>query len=551
MTTTIQPIIWSPPFAVACDNMLCLCPRYTIVDGVRIFLSLLLMDWNLLLYTAPLWIFAWLFRQRLGLAKQQSLPPGPPADPIIGHIRILPPVGQPEVFHEWAKTYGDVMYLEVLGRKMIILDSVEAANDLLDKRSANYSCRPECVVFRLMGWGRNLSLMPYGKLFHRHRKLFQTHFGRKECREYLPMQHQQAAILVKELMEKPDDYDTIVGRFSAVVIMKIAYGYHISGEDDPLMKLTVEMTEIMNNSGPPVSTPVEFFPWLSEFPSWFPGAYYAGYARKGRPTIKRLIDYPFDIVRKQMSEGTATPSFLASYLNDLDSVEDEEDYLKDLKDAAAQIYTAGADTSWTTLLVFLVAMVLHPEVQEKAQAQIDAVVGPDRLPTFEDRESLPYIDHILQETMRWNPVIPMGFPHRSVEDDVYRGMFIPKGSVVFANVRGMGRDENIYHQATVFNPDRYLPKPQGKEEPYLTMFGFGRRICPGRFLAENGMWIAIAFILATCRIAKAKGEDGEEITPAVEFSNALVNHLKPIRFSLVPRTTKAAALVGQHSNPEV
>ncbi|PBK64689.1 hypothetical protein ARMSODRAFT_458543 [Armillaria solidipes] len=64
------------------------------------------------------------------------------------------------------------------------------------------------------------------------------------------------------------------------------------------------------------------------------------------------------------------------------------------------------------------------------------------------------------------------------------------------------------------------------------------------------MWIAIAFILATCRIAKAKDEDGEEITPAVEFSNALVNHLKPIRFSLVPRTTKAAALVGQNSNPE-
>ncbi|KAK0231772.1 cytochrome P450 [Armillaria nabsnona] len=450
------------------------------------------MDWNLLLYTGPLWIFVWLIRWRLELARQQSLPPGPPADPIIGHIRILPPVGQPEVFHEWAKTYGDVMYLEVLGRKMIILDSAEAANDLLDKRSANYSCRPNCVIFRLMYWGRILSLMPYGKLFHRHRKLFQTHFGRQECRDLMT--------------------DAIVGRFSSVVIMKIAYGYHISGEDDPLMKLIAEMIEVMNNSGPPASTPPEFFPWLSKFPSWFPGAYYVEYARKARATIEKSADYP-------------------SYLNDLDSVDDEEDYLKDLKGAAAQIYTAGADTTWATLLVFLVAMVLHPEVQEKAQAQIDAVVGSERLPTIEDRESLPYIDHILQETMRWNPVVPMGFPHRSVEDDVYRGMFIPKGSVVFANVRGMGLDENIYHQATVFNPDRYLPKPQGKEEPYLTAFGFGRRICPGLFLAENGMWIA-----------KAKGEDGEEIIPAVEFSNGIVN--------LVPRTTKAAALVSQHSSPE-
>ncbi len=67
-----------------------------------------------------------------------------------------------------------------------------------------------------MGWGRNLSLMPYGKLFLRHRKLFQTHFGRQECREYLPMQHQQAAVMVKELMEKPDDYDAIIGRYAVV-----------------------------------------------------------------------------------------------------------------------------------------------------------------------------------------------------------------------------------------------------------------------------------------------------------------------------------------------
>ncbi|KAK0201237.1 cytochrome P450 [Desarmillaria ectypa] len=485
------------------------------------------MDWNLLLYTAPLWILVWLFRRRLGLARQESLPPGPPADPIIGHLRVIPPAGLPEVFHGWAKTYGDVMYLEVLGRKMIILDSVEAANDLLDMRGANYSCRPNFVIFHLMGWDRILSLMPYGKRFHRHRKLFQTHFGRQECREYLPVQHQQAAILVKELMEKPDDYDAIVGRFSAAVIMKIAYGYQMSDEDDPLMKLIVEMTEAINNSGPPASTPVEFFPCIvSNFPSWFPGAYYAAYARKKKPTIERSVEYPFDIVRKQMAEGTASPSFVASYLNDLGSVEDEEDYLEDLKGAAAQIYTAGADTLWATLLVFLVAMVLHPEVQEKAQAHIDAVVGSDRLPTFEDRASLPYIDHILQETMRWNPVLPMGFPHRSLEDDVYRGMFIPKGSVVFANVRGMGLDENIYHQATTFNPDRYLPKLQEKGEPYLTPFGFGRRlICPGRFLAENGMWIAIAFILTTCRITKAKDEDGEEIIPVVDFSNGVVKYV--------------------------
>jgi cytochrome P450 len=61
-----------------------------------------------------------------------------------------------------------------------------------------------------------------------------------------------------------------------------------------------------------------------------------------------------------------------------------------------------------TLLVFLLAMVLHPDVQAKAQADIDRVVGKDRLPDFNDRPMLPYMDAIMRETLRWNPTIPFG-----------------------------------------------------------------------------------------------------------------------------------------------
>jgi cytochrome P450 len=61
-----------------------------------------------------------------------------------------------------------------------------------------------------------------------------------------------------------------------------------------------------------------------------------------------------------------------------------------------------------TLLVFLLAMVLYPEVQAKAQAEIDQVVGKDRLPDFNDRPMLPYMDAIMRETLRWNPVFPFG-----------------------------------------------------------------------------------------------------------------------------------------------
>lgn len=79
-------------------------------------------------------------------------------------------------------------------------------------------------------------------------------------------------------------------------------------------------------------------------------------------------------------------------------------------------------------------MSLFPEVQKKAQAEIDAVIGSGRLPTMEDRDQLPYCNAIASEALRWHSVAPTGVPHRVLEDDIFNGYFIPKGSLVMANV---------------------------------------------------------------------------------------------------------------------
>ena len=104
------------------------------------------------------------------------------------------------------------------------------------------------------------------------------------------------------------------------------------------------------------------------------------------------------------------------------------------------------------MLTFIQAMALYPDVQRKAQAELDTVVGPDSLPNFDDRSNLPYIEATVKELLRWQPVIPIGMrgdyrsskelkvtllagiPHAVTEDDVYEGYFIPKGTVVFGNM---------------------------------------------------------------------------------------------------------------------
>ena len=94
-------------------------------------------------------------------------------------------------------------------------------------------------------------------------------------------------------------------------------------------------------------------------------------------------------------------------------------------------------------------MALYPEAQKKAQAEIDTVVGPNRLPDFHDRPSLPYINAVIKELSRWNLVGPLGrffviiivvtmmcsegIPHMTTSDDEYNGFYIPKGTVVIGN----------------------------------------------------------------------------------------------------------------------
>lgn len=93
----------------------------------------------------------------------------------------------------------------------------------------------------------------------------------------------------------------------------------------------------------------------------------------------------------------------------------------------------GSDTSASIITAFVQAMIAYPEVQEKAQQQIDQVVGEDRSPNWQDYSKLPYVAQCVKEAMRWRPVTPLAFPHALAEDDWVDGMFLPKGTVIIVN----------------------------------------------------------------------------------------------------------------------
>ena len=148
-------------------------------------------------------------------------------------------------------------------------------------------------------------------------------------------------------------------------------------------------------------------------------------------------------------------------------------------------------------------MVAYPEVQKRAQAELDTVVGRGRVPTFADRALLPFTVAILREVLRWRTGIPLGLPHTADEEGWYEGMFIPKGSMLIANMLPCNRDPAVYgDDGDQFKPERHLdeegrlkPAPPATKDHGHVSFGFGRRVCVGQHVAEDTLFIATAVLL--------------------------------------------------------
>ncbi|THU79723.1 cytochrome P450 [Dendrothele bispora CBS 962.96] len=528
--------------------------------------SLFSDKWTLTILTASFLLVLLVIKETGIKFLQKSklpFPPGPPKKLILGHLRVMPSENQADVFHEWAKVYGDVIGLQFLGRNVVVVDSFHSARELLDNRGLYYSCRPRFVVYEeLMGISPALTFLQYGtKEFSKHRKIFQSFLGKHESAEYIPTQAEHAKILVRNLVKDPQQYVWYLEKYTTSIIIHITSGYQVIEDDDMYIKIAQDYSKKLNDAGSPGNTPIDYFPWLRYFPSWFPGTFYAFHARSAYKTMRRAFDFPVEYVRRQMTNGTAQPSFVHYLLEDLNAslegIEDSpkkqilyQEELLQIAGAAGTLYTAGGETSYASLQTFILAMTLYPEVQRSAQDEIDRVLGVhdkrvSRLPEIEDRENLLFVECVLQELFRWHPVVPLGVPHRSTADDVYNGMSIPKGSIIFSNIRGMSLDERIYSDPDSFKPMRFMPKEKGgKEEPYfVAQWGFGRRICPGRYLADTQLWLAIVTILATLNIRKAKDENGKEIEPEVKFTDGLVSQPHSFQCDIKPRSENAARLV--------
>ncbi|TFY60735.1 hypothetical protein EVG20_g7315 [Dentipellis fragilis] len=473
-------------------------------------------------------------------------PPGLPTLPLVGNQFSLPTRKPWETYFNWSKQlHGDVISVWALGQLTVVINSKKAAKELLERRSAIYSDRPTPTMIKLLGWDFNLAWIPYSEKWRVRRRILHENFHAQAVLAYRPLQKTKIRGFLKGVWGDPGEFGRYIRITAGAIAMSIAYGQGGGDpEDDKFVRAAEDALSMLSYSVFPGATAVNVFPFLRHLPGWLPGLGFKPFAARCTELTTNMKNAPWEFVKQGMADGTAGPSMASTLINRMREGPVGEDDEQAAKDACAITYVAGADTTVSAVSTAVLALLLNPEVQRRAQSEIDKVVGRDRLPEFEDRPATPYSEAVYREVLRWILVAPLSVPRAAFDDDVYEGYFIPKGTQIIANTWSMLHNPEEYPDPEAFKPERYLtPDGQLTDDDMKYAFGFGRRVCSGLHLADSTVWMIIVSFLSIFDIVPAKDKDGNDIPAEVDCSDGVVSHPFPFQCVFKPRDKAAEALL--------
>ncbi|KAI0299732.1 cytochrome P450 [Multifurca ochricompacta] len=441
------------------------------------------------------------------------LPPGPKGWPLIGNLLDIPKANFGMTYSEWAMKYGKIIYADAAGQPLIIINDVDFANEMLDKTMAG----------ELAGFREWTSSLNYGPQLKESRKYMRRAIGTRESlKKFNNLFESENQRFLKATLRDPDNVHEHICNFTGAVISRIIYGYEAQDEGDPIIALaqiTLKNFSRFTESGAYL---VDFIPALKYIPAWFPGAGFKNEASAAKKSLQEMAEIPFQHSMQEMAEGTAPSSFITD----------------NMKNITTEI--AKRDLKWS-------ASSLFAEVQRKAQAEIDRVIGNDRLPCLADRDNLHYVSALQDEIYRWRPITPVGVPHKTTAADTCGGYYIPKGSIILPNIWHMLHDPAVYSNPDSFSPERFLAtddKHPEQDPRACLLFGLATDLHIGSLFADATVWLTIATALAVFRISKVV-EGGVEVTPDGKYISAFISHPEKFRCDIKPRSAWAEALILQ------
>lgn len=479
-------------------------------------------------------------------SRDKDFPPGPKTTPVLGNALDFPTSFPHVKFLEWAQEYGDIFSLKILDRTIVVISSAAAVKHILDTNGAHTGNRPRSVLAQRVTNGFLMALENMENPVWKHgRKAIHTFLTKDSLEKHLRTQQAEYSHFMHDILEDPKNTFQHICRTTASVMITLLYGSRITKYENSHAETYFRGVKLLNEvTDPGAHPPVDLFWPLQYVPKRW------AYWKRLADTTRGIRDELYGSLHAQCERAIKTEKHTGCYLESLMLNQEKLSMTRDeVIGMGAVMMDAGAETTASFLQSFILALINNPYVQDKGQAEIDSVVGPDRWPEWHDYEDVPYIRAIADEVLRFRTILPVAVPHVNTKEVHYKGYRIPEDSMIFMNSYGIYHDPEFYDNPEKFDPERFIKTEFGTKEGVdetgyrnNLAFGAGRRVCPGELMARRTITLNTMNLLWAFNFKKdGSGTGGQDIDsyakPGLELAP------KPFTCNAQPRSTAKEQMI--------
>lgn len=433
--------------------------------------------------------------------------PGPPRDSfIMGHSMTL--MNQTknngivyDCFLDWVLKYGPVVRINGLHKVFVIVSSPDAIKELLmsSKHPKDTFYEDIFYLFGVRFMGKGLVTDRNHEHWHRQRRIIDPAFGKSYLMGLVGTFNEKAEQLMERLDERADNKSEVkmhdmLNRMTLDVIAKVAFDMELNTVHDDQTPFPRAILLTMQGLIEMRNPLIKLLPSKRKLIQDVQDA-----VRLLRKTGKECIERR----RKMVQEGAEVPNDILTQILRGGALEDDCNN-EVMLDNFVTFFIAGQETTANLLAFAVQELARHPEILEKARAEVDEVIGSKREIGYEDLPKLQYLSQVLKETLRLYPSVP-GTSRFISNDLVIEGVRIPKNTSVLVNTFITGRMEQFFPDPLTFNPDRFRPDAP---KPYFTYFPFslGPRSCIGQVFAQMEAKVVLAKLLQRFQFELVEGQ---------------------------------------------
>uniref|UniRef100_A0A8C6T014 Cytochrome P450 2J6-like n=1 Tax=Neogobius melanostomus TaxID=47308 RepID=A0A8C6T014_9GOBI len=487
--------------------------------------QLLGLDWldcrSILIF---LFLFA-LFTDVANFWRPTNYPPGPWPIPFIGDVARIKPSTIHLDFAKFAKKYGNIYSLRLFGGHMVVIHGYRLVKEALAVRGEDYVDRPIIPLFEdLVG---NSGLVASNGYLWKQQRRFALHtlrnfgLGKKSLEPAIQQECQYLAEVFAQQKGEPFNPHISLNKAVSNIICCLVFGERVEYNNKQHQQILEQFTELIRLQG---TIWVQVFNLAPGLMKRLPGPHQRFFT-----LTQNMVDYVNVKINehKETHDPSNPRDYIDCFLTEIAEKEDKEAGFdtRNLCISSLDLFIAGTETTTTTLYWALLFMIYYPHIQEKVQAELDAVVGSSRMPSMEDKDELHFTNAVIHEIQRMGNIIPLNVAHVTTKETTLENFTIPKGVMVTGNLDSVLHDETMWESPHTFNPRHFLDEHGKfrKRDAFLP-FSIGKRVCLGEQLARMELFLFFSGLLQRFTFSAPEGEQ-----PTLDYDVFFVRTPKPYR----------------------